>query len=188
MGGAKVVSGGDGVDTETALRKGRQVHLLLEHLAKASPVTREGKARQLLIGDCLPADESEFQDVYSEAVAVIDDPELGNLFSDDTLAEVAVSAAIPEMDGQVMDGIIDRLVVTPERVLIVDFKTNFVVPKTPEQTPDGILRQLGAYLSAVKQIYPDHRVEVAVLWTAKRELMTINHDIVMHTLQTPTTS
>jgi ATP-dependent helicase/nuclease subunit A len=188
MGGAKIVAGSDGIDTETALRKGRQVHLLLEHLAKSTPEKRERKARQLLVGDCLPIDAAEFESVLAEAVAVFDDPELAYLFAEDTLAEVAVVAPVPEMDGQVMDGIIDRLIVTSERVLIVDFKTNFVVPKSPEQTPYGILRQLGAYRSAMVQIYPDRDVNVAVLWTATRELMTIDHDIVMQTLQTPTTS
>ena len=188
MGGAKVVSGGDGVDSDTALRKGRQVHLLLEHLAKSEIANREMAARRLLVGDCLPVDDGEFDAVLAEAVAVLDDPELAYLFGAETLAEVAVSAAIPEMDNAVMDGIIDRLVVTPDRALIVDFKTNFVVPDAPEKTPDGILRQLGAYRSAVLQIYPDRVVDVAVLWTATRELMVIDHDIVMDALQTPPTS
>ncbi len=188
MGGAKVVSGGDGVDSDTALRKGRQVHLLLEHLAKSEIANREMAARRLLVGDCLPVDDGEFAAVLAEAVAVLDDPELAYLFGAETLAEVAVSAAIPEMDNAIMDGIIDRLVVTPNRALIVDFKTNFVVPDAPENTPDGILRQLGAYRSAVLQIYPDRVVDVAVLWTATRELMVIDHDIVMQALQTPPTS
>ena len=186
--GAKVISGGNGVDTETALRKGRQVHLLLEHLAKSTAGARHAKAQQLLTGDCLPVDDAEFEAVLFETAAVLDAPDLRHVFADNALAEVAVSAAIPELDGQVMDGIIDRLIVTPEQVLIVDFKTNSAVPKRPEQTPYGILRQLGAYRSAVVQIYPNRVVDVAVLWTATRELMTIDHDIVMQALQTPPTS
>ncbi len=188
MGGAKVVLGGDGVDSDTALRKGRQVHLLLENLAKAKIGNREASARRLLVGHCLPVDDGEFEAVLAEAVSVLDDPDLAYLFARETLAEVAVSAEIPEMDNAVMDGIIDRLVVTPDRALIVDFKTNFVVPDAPEKTPDGILRQLGAYRSAMLQIYPDRVVDVAILWTATRELMVIDHDIVMDALQTTPTS
>ena len=112
-----------------------------------------------------------------ETQAVLGDPDLAYLFAPDTLAEVRVSAEIPEMDGRVMDGIIDRSI-----------KTNFVVPETAEQTPIGVLRQLGAYRSAVLQIYPDRGVDVAVLWTATRQLMTIDHDIVMQALQSATTS
>lgn len=186
--GTKVVSGGDGVDQDPAMRKGRQVHLLLEHLAKSTPAQRRGKARQLLVGECMPADEAEFEVALKEASGVLDNPSLAYLFAPETLAEVEVFAAIPEMDGRVMNGIIDRLVVTPERVLIVDFKTNFVVPGVPNQTPIGILRQLGAYRSAVVQMYPDRVVDVAVLWTATQELMTIDHDIVMQALQSATTS
>lgn len=186
--GAKIVAGGDDVDAEAAMRKGRQVHLLLEHLPQSTPAARRDRARQLLVGDCTPADEAEFEMALAETAAVLDDPALAYLFAPETLAEVAVSAAIPEMDNRVMDGIIDRLVVTDDRVLIVDFKTNFVVPQTADQTPLGILRQLGAYRSAVLQLYPDRPVDVAVLWTATRELMTVDHDIVMQALQTATTS
>jgi ATP-dependent helicase/nuclease subunit A len=186
--GAKAMFGGDGVDPEAAMRKGRQVHLLLEHLAKSTAGQRRDKARQLLVGDCAPADEAEFEVALGETQAVLGDPDLAYLFAPDTLAEVRVSAEIPEMDGRVMDGIIDRLIVTDDRVLIVDFKTNFVVPETAEQTPIGVLRQLGAYRSAVLQIYPDRGVDVAVLWTATRQLMTIDHDIVMQALQSATTS
>ncbi len=186
--GAKVVAGADGVDQDAAMRKGRQVHLLLEHLAKSTPEQRHAKAQQLLVGDCTPADQAEFEVALNETNAVLNDPNLSHLFDPETLAEVAVSAAIPDLGGQVMDGIIDRLIVTDDRVLIVDFKTNFVVPETPNQTPVGILRQLGAYRSAVIQMYPDRVVDVAVLWTATRQLMTIDHDIVMQALQTATTS
>ncbi len=188
MDGAKVVAGGDGVEPETAKRKGRQVHKLLEHLVKSARSGRVAKARQLLTGDCEPVDEAEFIAVLAEAEAVLDDPDLAYVFAPDTLAEVPVFIGIPELKGDVMDGIIDRIIVSDDRVLIVDYKTNARVPDTPSETPIGILRQLGAYRSAVSQIYPDRVVDVAVLWTATREVMMINHDIVMEALQSPTTS
>lgn len=186
--GDKVLSGGDGADPEDALRKGRQVHMLLEHLPNVPATRRIDVAKQVLVGDCLPSDDAEFEGVFAEAVGVLDTAQLQYLFADDGLAEVAVSAAIPELDGQVLDGIIDRLIVGTDHVLIVDFKTNARVPTQPEDTPLGILRQLGAYRSAVLQIYPDRVVDVAVLWTATREVMTINHDIVMEALQSTPTS
>lgn len=184
--GTKVVSGGDVGEQNTAMRKGRQVHVLLENLATIPPAQRQNRAQQLLVGDCTPTDEAEFEAVLNEVVGILDEPKLAHLFAPETLAEVEVIAAIPERNGHAMNGIIDRLVVTQDQVLIVDFKSNLLVPKTPNQTPVGILRQLGAYRSAIVQIYPNHNVEVAVLWTATRNLMTIDQDIVMQALQTAT--
>ena len=74
------------------------------------------------------------------------------------------------------------------RVLIVDFKTNSRVPERPEDVPEGLLRQLGAYASALAQVYPGRRIETAILWTATAALMDIPNDIVMPTLALPATS
>ena len=74
--GDKVVLGGDGSDQETALRKGRQVHLLLEHLPKTDVENWQTKAEQLLVGDCLPVDSAEFTAVLNETKAVIENPAL----------------------------------------------------------------------------------------------------------------
>ena len=139
--GDKVVPGGDGTDPETALRKGRQVHLLLEHLSKTDPSQWSAKAEQLLVGDCLPVDSVEFKGVLAEAVSVLEDPDLAIVFADDVLAEVGVSAEIAELGGQRLDGIIDRLIITPDRVLVVDFKTNSAVPERAEDVP---VRNTGA--------------------------------------------
>ena len=63
-------------------------------------------------------------------------------------------------------------------MLIIDYKSNAVIPDRPEATPEGILRQLGAYAHMLAQIYPDHRIETAVLWTKAPSLMRIDPEIV----------
>ena len=37
---------------------------------------------------------------------------------------------------------------------------------------------MGAYDAALRQIYPDKKIEVALLWTATQALMVLPHDIV----------
>ena len=58
-------------------------------------------------------------------------------------------------------------------MLAIDFKSNRVVPRTPERVPEGILRQLGAYRAALAPIWPGRAVEVAVLWTRAARLMPV---------------
>ena len=72
----------------------------------------------------------------------------------------------------------DRLVVSPDRVLAVDFKSNAVVPQRPQDCPEGLLRQLGAYAAALTQIYPDRQIETAIVWTRTAEIMHTPHDLV----------
>ena len=75
-------------------------------------------------------------------------------------------------------GIIDRLIVSHDRVMIVDFKTNAAVPASPEKTPHGLLRQMGAYAHAISKVYPDRTIETAILWTRSATLMMMPHDLV----------
>lgn len=69
-----------------------------------------------------------------------------------------------------------------DRVLAVDFKTNRIVPSTPEDTPEGLLRQMGAYAAALAQIYPQHRIDTAILWTQTAELMILSPALVQAAL------
>ena len=61
-----------------------------------------------------------------------------------------------------ISGQIDRLVVLPDRVLIVDYKTLRPPPADPESVPPAYLRQLAAYRAAVQAIYPGHAVDAAI--------------------------
>ena len=103
------------------------------------------------------------------------------MFGEGALAEVEIVAPSKVLGGLV-SGKIDRLIVTPNRVQAVDFKTNANVPTRPEDTPIGLLRQMGAYFEALEQLYPDRIVDVAILWTETCELMVLPHGIVRKAL------
>jgi ATP-dependent helicase/nuclease subunit A len=60
----------------------------------------------------------------------------------------------------------------------VDFKTNATVPATPADVPEGLLRQMGAYLALLEAIYPDRPISVAILWTRTSTLMPLPHEMV----------
>ena len=63
-------------------------------------------------------------------------------------------------------------------MLIIDYKSNAVIPATPDQIPEGILRQLGAYAHMLGQIYPGRTIETAILWTRGPRLMQVDPEIV----------
>jgi len=63
----------------------------------------------------------------------------------------------------VVSGRVDRLLVRPDAVLVVDYKTELHPPKTP---PAPYLRQMAAYRAILACLYPGRRVRCALLWTA----------------------
>jgi ATP-dependent helicase/nuclease subunit A len=178
LGGPKALPGDAGRDEEAAKLRGTRLHLLLEHLPGAPAEHRAELARRLLGGGTEPAPEPEIAALLAEAEAVLNAPALAALFAPDALAEVPVSATLDALGGRRVHGTIDRLIVAPDRILAVDFKTNATVPATPGDVPDGLLRQMGAYAAALSQIWTDRRIETALLWTRTAQLMPLPPDLV----------
>ncbi|WP_410217166.1 double-strand break repair helicase AddA [Paracoccus sp. (in: a-proteobacteria)] len=176
LGGTKVVGSPSEGDREAAMLRGTRLHLLLEHLPAHAPDDWPRIARALLAGaeGGLP-DAAELADLLSETTAVLTAPALSEVMQPDPeaqiLSEVALTAPLPPLG--VLNGIIDRLIVTADEVMAVDYKTNADVPAAPEEVPLGILRQMAAYRTALRGIWPDRAVRTAVLWTASRSLMAL---------------
>lgn len=176
LGGAKIVGEVGETDPmvkEGALRHGRQIHRLLEFLP-GYPEESWPEVARALLGEGEDAVGPEEADALRmEAAGVLAMPELAPLFGANTLAEVEISAPL-DIDGRTrVHGVIDRLVVGPDSVLAVDFKTNRVVPETAEAVPEGILRQMGAYELALGEVFPGRRIETAILWTGGPRLMVL---------------
>ncbi|WP_415405105.1 double-strand break repair helicase AddA [Tateyamaria sp. SN3-11] len=172
LGGAKALPG-DGLDEETAKTYGTLVHALLEVPPGASDDRIAQVTQAFDLTDPLKTE------ALAEAMAVRNTPDLAHLFGPDTLAEVAVTAPLQHRR---LHGTIDRLIVTENRVLIVDFKSNRVVPDSPQTCPDGILMQMGAYAAAIAQIYPGKAIDLGILWTRTGHLMPLTHEIVTQAL------
>ena len=189
LGGAKIVAGeAAGLSEEEAKLRGTRLHLLLEHLPAFDRAVWRDTAETLLSGDETPCAPEELAAIMAETETVLTAPGLASLFVESALTEVEITAALPELGGRRIQGAIDRLIVGPDRVLAVDYKSNALVPKRPEDVPEGILRQMGAYAAALAQIYPDKIVETAILWTRSAGLMPLPSQLVASALGRATTS
>jgi ATP-dependent helicase/nuclease subunit A len=87
-----------------------------------------------------------------------------------------------------MTGIIDKLIVSNDTVRTFDFKSNAVVPASADEVPEGLLRQMGAYLAMLETVYPDRRIEVSLVWTKTAEIMFLPREIVRAALSRYATS
>lgn len=181
--GDKALPGEAGLDRESAKARGTAIHRLLETLPAIPPAFRSDVAAQLL-HQCLHEDhsfsESERDGMIQEAVEVLKSPALAEVFAEDALTEVGFSVTL---DGQPMQGVMDRVLVRPDKVVVIDFKTNATVPTTPEDCPEGILRQMGAYRQALATLYPDRPAEAAVLWTRTATMMPLPSPLLQDTWQ-----
>jgi len=109
--------------------------------------------------------------MVDEVLAVIGDPAHAALFGPGSLGEVPLSAVV---DGVVVAGIVDRLLVTDEAVTVIDFKTGQHVPMRAADIAPAYLRQMAAYQGALAVIFPARRIEAALLYTAAPRLIRLD--------------
>ncbi len=153
-----------------AARRGVLIHRLLERLPDVAAGERKAAAEAWLAraaGDLTAPARAE---IVASALGVIARPEWADLFSAKALAEVPIAATV---DGQVIAGTIDRLLLTPERIMLVDFKTARRPPASLDAVPVAILRQMAAYAAALEATYPGRPIESAVLYTQTPELIVL---------------
>ena len=183
LGGAKALADESGLDEDAAKRRGRQIHRLLEFLPTVPQDDWPDIAGKLLSNGPDAARGDELALLLAEAEKVLTKPSLQSLFQPDALSEVPISANVAALQGRRIHGIIDRLLITPDHVLAVDFKTNAAVPATAQDVPLALLRQMGAYAHALALVYPDRTVETGLLWTRTATLTMLPHDLVTEALR-----
>ena len=172
-----------GEEKEIALARGRLVHKLLEHL----PIYQENDwidiATKILSSDYDSSLIENLDLLVKDVINLLKNPKLTSLFNSDALTEVDISVNLPSLNGQRIHGSIDRLIFENNTIYCVDFKTNKLVPQTVDQIPDGLLRQMGAYLEALNIIYPDYTICPQILWTTTGYLMDLPCEILISALQ-----
>jgi ATP-dependent helicase/nuclease subunit A len=108
-------------------------------------------------------------------LALLEERRFAAVFASGSRAEVSIVGRLdrPGRPPALVSGQIDRLVVTPDEVLIVDYKTNHAPPRAGAEAPRSYVRQLALYRAVLKKLYPQLPVRAALLWTETPELMEI---------------
>jgi len=143
-----------------ATRRGTRIHGWLEtacHLGDLPPA---------------PADPA-LRGEWEEAQALLGRPELGWIFRPTRhggrgLSEVPVIHRLPGRPGgpeRRITGFIDRLVVRPDRVDIIDYKSNRLAGQDRAALLAHYRPQLRAYREALDPLYPRRSIRCWLLWT-----------------------
>jgi len=161
----------EGLDPETARLAGTALHALLQHLAKVAPADRRAVAARAL-PLLLPEAPEQHAPLAAKALSILSRPELTQLFAEGSRAEVPFLATA-EHKGEMVTiaGRIDRIVVTPDGVLLVDFKSDADPVMEPGRVKPGYLTQLGLYALVAKQLFPGQRIEAGILWSGLESLL-----------------
>jgi ATP-dependent helicase/nuclease subunit A len=157
-----------GADMKDRFLRGTLIHKLLEVLPEHPADQRPAIAGQILGQPSYELADQIIERWIAEVTAILDNPEYSAIFGENSLAEVPITGLAGD---QPISGLVDRLVVEGERVLVIDYKTNRPPPKHADDIPPAYTQQMATYRNLLRQIYPDHQIDCALLWTDGPTLM-----------------
>jgi ATP-dependent helicase/nuclease subunit A len=168
-----------GEDQGWRYQRGRVIHHLLEMLPQLPRDARLAAAQGFVARRSSAVPAAERDALARDVAAVLDVPDFAAIFGPDSRAEVPVVATRRGPDGrtEVVSGQIDRLVVLPGEVWVVDFKSNRPAPMQVTHVSQQYVRQLRAYRSALASLYGDRKIRCFLLWTEGPRLMEIPEDM-----------
>ena len=146
------------------------IHALLERLPALAADQREQAALRWLERSGGVEETGVREEIARTVCSLISDERFSALFGPGSLAEAPIAAALP--DGRVIAGTVDRLLVEPERVLVVDYKTGRA-PHSEQDIPEAHRLQMQAYREALSVIFPKRDVRAALLYTTSAEFFMV---------------
>jgi ATP-dependent helicase/nuclease subunit A len=173
----RAVRSGESVQSRAlALQRGTLVHRLLQSLPDIASERRREAALGFMARNAADWAEADRIALADKVLALIAEPRFAPVFAVGSRAEVAIigKLARPGRPPALVSGQIDRLVVTPDEVLIVDFKTNQTAPRSSAEAPVAYVRQLALYRAVLSRLYPQKPIRAVLLWTETLEYMEIS--------------
>ena len=155
-------------DSGRFYQRGTAIHKLLQYISTVPVKNRHEAAKLFLKRELSSFSDEEINSAVREVLTLCE--RYKNIFSPNSMAEVPI---IGEAQGKIMSAKIDRLVIEPDKVIIVDYKTNRPAAKNIDEVPDLYFRQLSAYKSLLEKIYPQKKIETYILWTNTCQMMEI---------------
>ncbi|MFM9851731.1 MAG: double-strand break repair helicase AddA [Sphingomonadaceae bacterium] len=156
-----------------AAERGRWLHSLFERLPDIAFEDRRAAATRWLTLSAGVDDPDVREPLITDALQIIDHPDFAEIFAPDALAEAPLAGIV---NGVVISGTVDRLVISDNVVTVIDFKTGSRIPRAISAAPRSHLRQMSAYAAVLAGIFPTRSIRAGLLYTAGPRLLWLGTD------------
>jgi ATP-dependent helicase/nuclease subunit A len=157
--------GGQG--EEDARLRGVVIHRILECLALGGARDRWRATVAHEFG--IPEDDAEYRQWWAEACTLVDDVRFTPIFCPPAGTRAFSEVPVHYLSGaeNVVHGVIDRLLVGPDGVWVIDYKSHRHVGESgPERLASVYREQLRLYAEAARRLWPGRAVRASLLFTS----------------------
>ena len=158
-----------------ARRRGTLIHALIEHLPLLAPDQREGAGERWLAAKAPDLDDATRAALLKESLALMALPVLAPLFEPKARAEcpIAGTVTLPNGETRAVSGQIDRLSMDQGRIILADFKTSALPPKSVDDIPEKIVLQMALYAELMRKAVPEATISCLVVYTGSQMVFEI---------------
>ncbi|OGI62218.1 MAG: hypothetical protein A2W18_10930 [Candidatus Muproteobacteria bacterium RBG_16_60_9] len=151
-----------------AKQRGIIIHRMLERLT-ADSAARERAKHQVWREFVASMDNDRLAEYWNEACAVVDAPALHRFFDptqyNEARNEVAVLYRAGDRD---VTGVIDRLVIHDEGLVLIDYKTHRIEAQQISALVEQYAPQLRLYAEGLRRLWPEKQIQAEMVFTAIR--------------------
>ncbi len=163
--------------------RGVAVHRLLQRLSKIPKAQQLAQAEKILNQEYAYLDHDRRQGVLDEVMATLDfiyatadklPPDWQSVFITDDQQQIFLEQEVMGwVEGVAMMGRVDRMVVTPTEVKILDYKSSSLNIQHLSQVPRSYQQQMARYRQLLSLTYPDKKIRTALLFTGNLQLIEV---------------
>jgi len=145
-------------------RRGLLIHGLLQRLPDVAHARRREAGLGWLLRSGVEHEAASL--LLAEALGVLDHPDCAPVFGPGSRAEQPIL-------GEGARGVIDRLLISPSAIWVVDFKTDRPAPEDWRAVDPAYVAQLGGYARALREAFPGRQVRTSLIWTEAPRVMAL---------------
>lgn len=168
----------------SAIDYGKAIHRLLQVLPNLDQDSWRTNAENYLQNRLPELTSTDKEEMIDSVINVMSDPKFAPIFSSDSATEFSIMGSLMIKDEErIVSGRIDRLVVQDDRLLIVDYKTNFSAPTTVGDISASYIAQLAIYRAVLQPLYPNKIIEAGLLYTRTPKIIEVPAHILDEAMQ-----
>lgn len=173
-----------GAKNISAIEYGKAIHRLLQVLPNLLANDWRFNAENYLQNRLPELSAHERDDMIESVINVMTDQKFSAIFSTESASEFSIMGSLMIKDEErIVSGRIDRLVVEDDRLLIVDYKTNFKAPTDISEISPSNIAQLAIYRAVLAPLYPNKTIEAGLLYTRTPKIIEVPDHILDAAMQ-----
>lgn len=167
-----------GADRSAALQRGRLIHALLQTLPEL-PHAEWALAGRRFLSREPDLEAAAIEEMLDVTLRTLEHPDFSEIFAAGGRSEAAIVGRLSigqPAEERLVNGRVDRLIIQPDKVLIIDYKTDRPAPKDADGVEFAYRVQMAAYRAVLQDIYTDRPVRCALLYTDGPHLIELQGD------------